>query len=739
MPEISRRSFLKGTAAGALSLAAMGMFKSAAGDAYAEDTQSVKWDLEADVVVIGAGGAGLPAALKAQADGASVLLVDANWDVGGHAAVSEGYLHNGAYMSVQQKHGVRDSADLYYFDHTRGVPNTTRYNDRSVVRSTANAMHESYEFFLAKGLVVQDRPPYKHDYYRALANANEPESVPRQTYADASQWENMYTGTAVCGIGVTRPLEKSLRDGGAKFLLNYHMDSIYREGGTTGKVLGVKASYTPHIMPGQSEPLKSFFTDGNIDMTQPSVNIRAKKGVIICTGGSTGNEAFRTMFDPRLGPEFDGLGGMPFSDQDGSGELAAMRIGAALGTMAAYANNSGGWITTPSRFGCRYGYGKGFSEYSKIWPLVRANGIKPDFDSLIIVNMLGQRCGNEDKYNTSKYVEDRFDFFDTALSSVFIDPKGDGNAECYGGPLWAIFDAGAAERNDWNMVQGIVDYEGGYAFKADTLEELAKAVINKYYENIHMNPETLVETVRRYNAAVDAGVDDDWGKKSLGYKIEKGPFYALWAVPSLHDTLAGIRIDKNYQVLDLDGKPIPGLFCAGESSGAMRIHGLGRCMTGGYIAGRAAASVDENGLATASTALDPKFAGMETNDLTVIRNRYDVTFMPGSEAAAKAAADSAVGAAESKAGDTYVGTSDNGMGGPVQVQISVNDKKITDIKILKQSETPGIGDVAFEPLIKSALEKQSPNLDAVSGATITTKAFCEALTKAMVKAGLIAQ
>ena len=197
-----------------------------------------------------------------------------------------------------------------------------------------------------------------------------------------------------------------------------------------------------------------------------------------------------------------------------------------------------------------------------MWPLVRANGIKPDFDSLIIVNMLGQRCGNEDKYNTSKYVEDRFDFFDTALSSVFIDPEGDGNAECYGGPLWAIFDAGAAERNDWNMIQGIVDYEGGYAFKADTLEELAKAVINKYYENIHMNPETLAETVRRYNAAVDAGVDDDWGKKSLGYKIEKGPFYALWAVPSLHDTLAGIRIDKNYQVLDLDGKPIPGLFCA---------------------------------------------------------------------------------------------------------------------------------------------------------------------------------
>ena len=62
--------------------------------------------------------------------------------------------------------------------------------------------------------------------------------------------------------------------------------------------------------------------------------MRAKKGVIVCTGGSIGNLNFRTMFDPRLGPEFDGLAGMPFSDQDASGELAAMKIGAAMGSLA---------------------------------------------------------------------------------------------------------------------------------------------------------------------------------------------------------------------------------------------------------------------------------------------------------------------------------------------------------------------------------------------------------------------
>ena len=82
--------------------------------------EEIKWDFEADVVVIGAGGAGLPAALKAHDDGAKVLIVEANYDCGGHAAVSEGQLHSGGYTVDQQKWNVRDAADLYYYDHTRG-------------------------------------------------------------------------------------------------------------------------------------------------------------------------------------------------------------------------------------------------------------------------------------------------------------------------------------------------------------------------------------------------------------------------------------------------------------------------------------------------------------------------------------------------------------------------------------------------------------------------------------------
>ena len=742
MANMSRRDFLKNAALAAAGVAVADKLVPAA---LAEVPGSdIQWDYEADVVVLGAGGAGLPAALKAMEDGASVLLVEANWDCGGHAAVSEGNLHSGANIEQQQQYGIQDSADLYYFDHTRGVPYTTRYNDRAQVRSIANAMHESFVFFQQKGLVVKEGEPTGKNYYKDKFNAFEPESVPRQTNADATGWDNPFTGTAVNGIGVTRPLEKTLREQGASFLLNYHMDKIYREGQFSGKVLGIKASYTPHIMPGQTEPLKSVMSEGNIDCTKETVNIRAKKGVIIATGGSTGNVHFRTMFDPRIGPEFDSVGGMPFSDQDASGEMAAMEIGAALGSAAGYINEAGGWLTTPQRFGCRYGYGKGFTEKSWIWPLVHANGIKPDYTSLIIVNMLGKRCGNEDKYNTNKYVEDRFEFFNTAFSSVFIDPEGDGNAECLTGPLWAIMDAGAAERNDWVMEDGVLDFENGYAFKGDTIEELAQNIVNKYHEEIKMDPAVLAETIRKYNEAVEIGYDDDWGKTSLDHKIEKGPFYALWAMPSLHDTLAGLRTNGQMQVVDMHGELIPNLFCAGEAAGGMRIHGLGRVMTAGYVAGRAAASVDENGIATASTALNPEYAGYETSSQTVTDTRYDVTYISKEDkaafAAAKAAAmeehETAQAAGEAVDGDVYIGTSDNGMGGPVQVQITVKDGKMTNIEVIKQSETPDIGVPAFDTLIQNALSAQSSAVDSVSGATVTSEAFCDALQKAMKKAGL---
>lgn len=714
----------------------------------------IDWDYEADVVVIGAGGSGLSAALKALEDGASVLVVETNWDAGGHAAVSEGQLHSGGSTISQKQWNIEDSADLYYYDNTRGTTVASRFNNRDYVRSVSNSMVEAYDFILKNGVKVQEIEPMVRAYYRD--GGSDSDSVGRMTYVDASEWENELTGTNNSGIGVTRPLEKELRDKGARFLMNYHMDTIYREGGSTGKVVGVDASYTPHIMPGETEPLTSFFSEGNIESTEENVKVKANKSVIIATGGSTGNVNFRTMIDPRLGPEYDGLAGMPFSNQDASGELAAMEIGASLGSLGSYSLGSFE-LCAPRRFGTRYGYGTGFNEKSKVWDLVVAPGFQPSYDSLCIVNMVGSRVGNEDQYAASQMVNTRFEFLNNAMSSVFIDPDGDGNAESYGGPLWAIFDQAAADRNDWVMEQGSVDFENGYCFKADTLEELAEMIVNKYHEDIKMDPKTLVDTITRYNGFVVAGKDDDWGKTSLGYSIEQGPFYAAWATPSVHDTMAGLRVNENMQVIDIHGECIPSLFCAGEASGGMAVHGLGRVITSGYIAGRAAASVDKNGFATADTSLDTDYPGDETNYKTKTdKAEYysmrsnNIDTMTHSDKEAELAAIAAAGTEVDENKDetqtptetpaakdnVFIGTSDKGMGGTIQVQITVDDGKITDIEILKQNETTGIGPEALEKLVPQALEIQSAEVDVVSGATVTSEAFKEALTLAIGKAGL---
>lgn len=715
-----------------------------AGAAEGGAADAIEWDYEADVVVVGAGGSGLPAALKAMEDGASVLIVEANWDVGGHAAVSEGQLHSGGSTISQQEWGIEDSADLYYYDQTRPVSLASRFSSREYARSIANSMVEAYDFVLQKGILIQDIEPMVRSYYKD--GGTDSDSVGRMTYADASAWVNELTGTSNSGIGVTRPLEQTLREQGASFLLNYHMDKIYREGTFSGQVFGVRASYTPTVMPGETEPLTSHFSERNIASTQETVNIKANKAVIIATGGSTGNVTFRTMFDPRLGVEYDGLAGMPFSDQDASGEIAAMEIGAALGSLGSYTVGHRE-ISAPRRFGVRYGYGNGFNENSKVWPLVVANGFQPSYDSIVIVNMLGSRLGNEDKYRSSD-----FGYINNALSSVFIDPDGDGNAENYGGPLWAIFDQAAVERNDWVMEQGVVDFDNGYCFKADTIEELAAAIVNKYYEDIEMDPQTLADTIARYNSYVAAGQDEDWGKTSLDYTIEQGPFYAAWATPSLHDTQAGLRVDDNMQVVDIYGELIPNLFCAGEASGGMAVHGLGRVITSGYVAGRGAASVDENGLATADTSLDPAYAGDETSDKTKTDKAEYYAQRDGSssamthsdkeaeQAAAKAgeaeASAPVVTPAPAAADNVFTGASDKGMGGTIQVQITVEDGVMTDIQILKQDETAGIGPEALEILVAEALEAQSAEVDIVSGATVTSDAFMEALGYAMEKAGL---
>ena len=132
-------------------------------------------------------------------------------------------------------------------------------------------------------------------------------------------------------------------------------------------------------------------------MRARSRTIRARQAVIIGTGGSTGNVNFRRMVDPRLTEEYCGLAGMPWSDQDASGELAAMAVGASLWGMYNQVGEFGFNLTKPAAIGCQYGY-QNLRWYpgSAVFDKAGSIGLPVrDWQDVIMVNMLGQRFYDE--------------------------------------------------------------------------------------------------------------------------------------------------------------------------------------------------------------------------------------------------------------------------------------------------------------------------------------------------------
>ena len=561
------------------------------------------WDLEADVVVIGAGAAGLPAAIKAADGGASVLVVEANYDIGGHAIISGGNVPLGGGTSAQKKYGIEDSPDVVFRDLTdwtivqpNGWPDY-RYNDREVMRAFADHCAPTFEFLLENGVKFKDIAPDNQGGHN-LGN-----SAPRENHAFWTKGAGFESPNARPGTGVIRPLENSARAKGVKFLLNYKMTSLVRETSEQKgrRVVGITAEYTPRIMPGQSTPLKSFRSDGNIDSTKPAMNIRAKKAVILATGGSTSNLHFRRMFDPRL-TEVLQVAGEPYTYQDGSGELAAMAVGASLWGFANQILENGDNIRTQRVLGTKYNYMTWELEIP-IFPLVKATGLSvKDWHDLILVNQVGKRFYDETKgdyphgnvYNefnpytpndyrnnaSIKYNPSKYNFFNAAVAMNEYSQPPDYSA----GPVWAIFDADAVEREKWKVSPPHVDPDG-YFFSANTLGELAAAIKNPYQAR-PMNGATLEATVKRYNSFVDSGADADFEKPAPKYKIQTPPFYAAWSTPLVHDCRNGLRINAKCQVMDMNGQVVPGLYCGGESAGGFNQHGLGRCTTQGFIAGQ---------------------------------------------------------------------------------------------------------------------------------------------------------
>ena len=573
---LSRRALLAAAGSGAAGAAALAQPSEAATAGFVRTV---------DVIVIGSGATGLPAAIAAREAGASVILLEAEADVGGHAMVCGGNVALGGGTSQQRKYGVQDNPDLLFRDLTdwsvvegNGAADY-RFNDREVIRAFADASPATFDWLVAHGVVFVDKRP---DTRGGQSVGN---SALRENHAAAMNWPMAQTGrpapaetraTLSTGNGLMRPLEAAARKAGVEILLQHRMTALVREEPRAGRVLGVTVSAGG----------KSF-------------NLKARKAVILGTGGSSGNVNFRRMFDPRLTEEYCGLAGMPWSNQDASGELAGMAVGASLWGLANQTGEFGFNLTKAGNIGCRYGYDHlSWEPGSRVFDRAGAIGLNvADWQNLILVNMLGQRFYDETAdafpannysfvnpytprsfHNASNRRYNANSFLDAALAGIGDDHNG-------GGPIWAIFDSAGAAREKWDPRPPNVDVANGFFFQADTLAELAQRIAMPY-QRMPMPPQNLEETVARYNRFVAAQVDEDFGKPSPRWTVAKPPFYAAWSTPVVHDTRAGLRINRHCQVVDMEGEVIAGLYCGGESAGGFSQHGVARAIVQGLIAAR---------------------------------------------------------------------------------------------------------------------------------------------------------
>ena len=410
---VSRRDFLRKGAVGVGASALAGL----AVQEVDAQRGGQRWDMSADFVTIGAGTAGLAGAVSALEHRATVIMIDENFDIGGHGMVSGGNVHLGGGNSRQKKFGVQDSADQVFNDWVRYDHRESRYSDRDLVRAFADENAAAFEFLIANGVQFTDES----------TGPGAASTVARQ--GTAVQWpiksEIMTADPTRTRLG-HRARAREDREGQGREDSPEAQDGQHRaRESSSGRVLGITAT-----------------TDGR------TVRIEAKKGVLMATGGHTSNVTFRRMFDPRLTEEYQ-VAGEPYSRQTGDGELAAMAIGAVLWGTASQTVDAGAWLNKTALHRLPMGLQPACSGPPKARSstAIKAMGLaNVNWQNVILVNQAGRRFCNE--------VATGYDFFNAALGYSGNSTKLNG-----GGPIWAIFDADAVERQNWDPKPPYVDPE----------------------------------------------------------------------------------------------------------------------------------------------------------------------------------------------------------------------------------------------------------------------------------------
>ena len=494
--------------------------------------ETVSYD--ADVVVIGAGGAGMTAAMTAADAGQKVVILESQAMVGGNSARATGGMN--AAKTVYQ--------DENEFDQAAGVEKTLataaeKYADNETITALAKTVSEQWAAYQANPTGYFDSVELMElDTMVGGKGINDPELVKTlcEGTADAIDWldEN----------GIT--LHNVSSFGGAS------VKRIHRPVNEEGKVVSVGAYMIPLLQENCEKrgidivlntTVDTILTDANgaavgvsgTDKDGNTVVVNAKS-VILATGGFGANLDMVTQYKPELA----GFMTTNAAGAQGQGIEMATAIGAGTVDM----------------------------DQIQIHPTVEANtaaliteGLRGD--GAILVNANGERFIDE--------VGTR----DVVSAAEIAQP---------GSYSWLIVDQAMADAS--SVIQGYI--KKGYTKTGATYEELAK--------ELDVDPAAFANTMETWNGYVEAKNDPDFGRISFANPLNNGPYYAIKVTAGVHHTMGGVTINSATEVLKEDGTVIPGLFAAGEVTGG--VHGANRLggtavadfVVFGRIAGESAAN-----------------------------------------------------------------------------------------------------------------------------------------------------
>ena len=478
----------------------------------AENTKAEDSTIDADVAIVGAGGAGMTAAITAAAEGKSVVILESQPMVGGNSVRATGGMNAG--KTVYQ--------DENEFAEGAGVEKTLKaaaekYADNETITALAATVAEQWAAYQANPTGYFDSVELMElDTMIGGKGVNDPALVETlcSNSADAIDWlgEQGITLHSVSSFGgasvkrIHRPvdaegktlsvgsymiplLEENCQKAGVQMMLNTTATEILTD--DNGAAVGIKAT----------------------GASGETITINAK-AVVLTTGGFGANLDMVVEYKPEL------KGFMTTNAPGilGQGIKMAQAIGADTVDM----------------------------DQIQIHPTVEANtaaliteGLRGD--GAVLINAEGKR------------------FIDEVGTRDVVSAAEIAQTGSYS---WLVVDQAMVDAS--SVIQGYI--KKGYTVTGETYEELGKAM--------GVDEAAFAETMNTWNGYVEAKNDPDFGRTSFANKLDTAPYYAIKVTAGVHHTMGGLKINTNTEVLNENGEIIPGLFAAGEVTGG--VHGANR-------------------------------------------------------------------------------------------------------------------------------------------------------------------